>query len=67
MFGILLDDPANVFCDNEAIYQNSSFVESRLKQKHNSICYHLVREVVVASKIVVFKVDGKKNLADLLT
>ena len=42
MFGIPLEGPANVFCDNEAVYQNSSFVESQLKQKHNSICHHLV-------------------------
>ena len=67
MFGIPLDGPANVFRDNESVYRNSSFVESQLKQKHNSICYHLVREAVAARKMVVFKVDGKENLADLLT
>ena len=67
MFGIPLDGPANVFCDNEAVYQNSSFVESQLKQKHNLICYHLVREAVAAEKMVVFKIDRKENLADLLT
>ena len=65
MFGIPLDGPTNVFCDNEAVYQNSSFVESQLKQKHNSICYHLVQEAVAAGKTVVFKVDGKENLANL--
>ena len=67
MFGIPLDSPANVFCDNKAVCQNSSFVELQLKRKHNSICYHLVREAVAARKMVVFKVDGKENLADLLT
>ena len=67
MFGIPLDGPANVFCDNEAVYCNAVFVESRLKQKHNSICFHLVREAVAAGKMVDFKVDGSKNLADLLT
>ena len=63
MFGIPLDGLVNVFYDNEAVYQNSSFVELQLKQKHNSICYHLVR----AGNMVVFKVDGNENLADLLT
>ena len=67
MFGIPLDGPVNVFCNNEAVYRNSSFVESQLKQKHNSICYHLVREAVAARKMVVFKVDGNENLANLLT
>ena len=31
MFGISLDGPTNVFCDNEAVSRNSSFVESQLK------------------------------------
>ena len=67
MFGIPLEGPANVFCDNEAVYRNSSFVESQLKRKHNSICNHLVREAVAAGKMVVFKVNGKEKLANLLT
>ena len=44
MFGIPLDGHADVFCDNEAVYENSSFVKSQFKRKHNLICYHLVRE-----------------------
>ena len=48
MFGIPLDGPANVFCDNEAVYCNAAFVETKLKRKHNSICFHLAREVIVA-------------------
>ena len=67
MFGIPLDGPANVFCDNEAVYRNAAFVESKLKQKHNSICFHLVHEAVAAGKMVVFKVDRKENLVVLLT
>ena len=67
MFGIPLDGPVNVFCNNEAVYQNSLFIESQLNRKHNSICYHLVWETAAAGKMVVFKVDGNGNLADLLT
>ena len=67
MFGIPLDGPANVFCDNEAVCCNAAFVDSKLKQKDNSICFHLVCEAVAAGKMVVFKVDRKGNLADLLT
>ena len=55
------------FCDNEAVYRNAAFVESKLKRKHNWICFHLVREAVAAGKMVVFEADGKENLADLLT
>ena len=67
MFGILLDGHANIFCNNKIVYQNSSFVELQLKQKHNLICYHFVQEAAADGKMVVFNVDGKENLADLLT
>ena len=67
MFGIPVTEPANVFCNNEAAYKNSAFAESQLRRKHQSICYHLVREAVAAGKIIVHKVDGEDNLADLLT
>ena len=60
---IPLDGPAKVFCKNEAIYRNAAFI----KRKHNSICFHLVCGAVPARKMVIFKVDGKENLASLLT
>ena len=63
MFRIQVNEPANVFCDNEAVYKNFAFAESQLKKKYQSICYHLVREAVAAGKIIVHKVDGKDNLA----
>ena len=62
-----MNEPANVFCDNEAVYENSAFAGSQLKRKHQSICYYLVREAVATGKIIVHKVDSKDNLADLLT
>jgi hypothetical protein len=67
MFGIPLDGPANVFCDNESVYRNASMAEAQLRRKHNSICFHRVRECVASGLIIPFKVDTKENLADLLT
>ena len=67
MFGIPVTEPANVFCDNEVVYKSSAFAELQLRRKHQSICYHLLREAVAAGKIIVHKVDGKDNLANLLT
>ena len=65
MFGIPIDGPTNVFCDNEAVTKNSiPHPESTLKKKHNSIAYHRTRE---AGTIRVAKEDGKTNLADVLT
>jgi hypothetical protein len=67
MFGIPIDGPANVFCDNESVYKNASIAESQLRRKHNSICFHKVRETVASNIMIPHKVDSKENLADLLT
>ena len=67
MFGIPISGPANVFCDNESVYKNASFAESTLKKKHNSICFHRVRECVASGIMVVHKVDTHFNLSDILT
>jgi hypothetical protein len=40
MIGIPIEGPANVFCDNEAMFKNSAFPESTVKKKHNSIANH---------------------------
>ena len=41
MFGIPIEGPTNVFCDNEAVYKNTSLPESTLKnKKHHAISYH---------------------------
>ena len=37
VFGVPIEGPTNVFCDNEAVTKNSIFTESTLKKKHNSI------------------------------
>ena len=67
MFGIPVHGPANVFCDNESVYTNASVPESTLKKKHNSICFHRVRECVAGGIMIVHKVDTKFNLSDILT
>ena len=67
MFGIPIDRPTNVYCDNEVVTKNAIYPELKLKKKHNSIAYHRVHEAVVAGTIRVTKEDGKTNLADVLT
>ena len=67
MFGIPIDGHSNVFCDNEAVYKNVSHSDSLLKKKHNSICYHKVREAVAAGILLVYKENSETNLADILT
>jgi hypothetical protein len=42
MFGVPIDGPANVFCDNCGVMKNASIQESTLMKKHNAINYHAV-------------------------
>lgn len=67
MFGVPLEAPARVFCDNESVVKNSSYPESTIKKKHVSIAYHRVREAIAASKILVYYETTGSNLADLFT
>jgi hypothetical protein len=67
MFGVHVDGPANVFCDNQGVVYNSTLPESMLTKKQNSICYHRVREAAAAEIIRVAKEDSTTNLADALT
>jgi hypothetical protein len=67
MFGIPIDRPSNVFCDNNSVVTNSTIPTSTLKKKHNAISYHRVREAVAAGILRIAKVHTSENLADLLT
>ena len=67
MFGVPLQGPANVYCDNQGVVKNASLPESTLSKKHNSINCHAVREAVAAGIMRVAKEDTKTNLADLFT
>jgi hypothetical protein len=67
MFGVPILSATNVFCDNQGVVNNTTRPESVLAKKHNSICYHRVREAVAAKVIRVAKEDTNTNLADALT
>ena len=67
MFGVPLEGPTNVFCDNEAVFKNASQPDSPLKKKHTSICYHRCREAVACRTIRVAKEGTLTNLSDLFT
>jgi len=67
MFGLPVDGPTNIFCDNEAVYKNCSIPESTLKKKHHSIAYHRNREAVAAGTARIAKEDTGTNLSDVFT
>ena len=67
MFGVELDGPTKVLCDNNSVVLNSSKVESTLNKKHNSIAYHAVRWAVAAKTMIVGKIHTDYNIADAMT
>jgi hypothetical protein len=67
MMGIIIDGPSQVVCDNKSVVLNMTLPSSTLKKKHNAIAYHRVRETVAANIIQVHHIDGKNNIADILT
>ena len=57
MFGIPIEGPTNVFCDNRGVVLNSSRPELTLQHNHNAINYHVVREAAAADILKVGKED----------
>ena len=67
MFGVPLDGPANMYCDNEAVYKNIAIPSSVLNKKMHGISYHYCREAVASGICKIAKEDTLTNLADLFT
>mmetsp|Transcript_5914 Transcript_5914/g.9070 ORF Transcript_5914/g.9070 Transcript_5914/m.9070 type:complete len:287 (-) Transcript_5914:332-1192(-) len=67
MFGIPIEGPANIYCDNEAVYKNVAIPSSVLSKKMHSISYHFCREAVAANIVRIAKEDTATNLANLFT
>ena len=67
MFGVPIDGPADVYCDNQSVLDSSSLPQRMLQKNHNAICFYDVRESGVNGVVRVAKIDGTENLADLFT
>ena len=55
MFGVPIEGPTNIFCDNRGVVLNSSRPELTFQKKHNAINYHVVREAAAAVILIVGK------------
>ena len=62
MFGIPMDGPTHLFCNNHSVWNNSQIPDSTLNKNHLAICYHLVRELFKAGVIRLSWESGKTNL-----
>jgi len=67
MMGVPLAGPSLLFGDNKSVVSSCSILSSTLKKRHNALAYHKIRECVAAGIIRIYHVDGKQNIADLLT
>ena len=56
MFGMPINGPAHVLCDNQAVVNNSFKLESVLNKMHCSIAYHDVRWAATAGIIRIVKI-----------
>ena len=67
MFGVRVDAPTNVFCDNLSLVKNSSILSSTLNKKHSSIAYHFCQWNVAAGVIRVAWIHTDDNLTHAMT
>ena len=65
MFGVPIDGPADMFCDNQSVFTNVSIHHSVLNKKHNSICYHRFQEAHTSGTILVGWISGEYIKADI--
>ena len=65
MFGVPIAGETNIFCDNEAVFKNTSKPESVLKKKAHSILYHKCREAIASRVCRVTKEGTTTNLSDV--
>ena len=67
MFGVPINSPTEMFCNNKAVYRNSSTPELVIHKKHHSVTYHNCPEAVASGICCIAKEDTETNLADIFT
>jgi len=67
MFGVPINGPARIFCDNKPVVINTSFPNSPLKKKHCAVAYGKVKSAIAVGVAFVYFERSESNIADLLT
>jgi hypothetical protein len=65
MFGVPVDGPTNVFCDNGAVCTNAPRPKSTLTKKQHSNACHRSQEALAAGTVRMSKEHASTNLADI--
>ena len=66
MFGVPLDGPFNVICDNQEVVNNTILPQSNVGKKHNAVNGHVVCKASTARILRVGKEDTETSLDDIL-
>ena len=66
-FGVPVQGKAVLYGDNQSMITSSTLPHSKLSKRHNALAYHQVREAVAAKILGFYKIDGNKNVADILS
>ena len=61
-FGMKVNMPTHIKCDNESVVNSSTLADSVLKKRHVAIAYHMAREAQAAGIIQI-----KYNMFSVLT
>jgi hypothetical protein len=59
-----IESLTNVYCDNRSVVLNASVPTSVLNKRHNTICYHRVRESQAAGVVNVLWIEGSCGPVD---
>ena len=64
-FGIPIDGPEEIFCDNKLAVMNLIVPTSNSKKIHNAICYHRVWETQASDIFWLGWIEVIRDLSDL--
>jgi hypothetical protein len=67
MMGVGISGPSNIYGNNMSVIHNTQRLESMLKKKSNSICYHAVRESVAMGESLTGHIGTNENVGNLAT
>ena len=67
MMGVPMEGPTFTYGDNMSVIHNTQRLESTLKKKSNSICYHACRESEAMGEMITAYIPTALNPADLAT
>jgi hypothetical protein len=65
MMGVPIDEPVYVYGDNMSVIHNTQKLESTLKKKSNSICYHYIRECIAMGEALTSHICSEDNPANI--